>query len=412
MDGRKAAVSSTDQVYHLKSVVFVDDESYVLDGLRRTLYAYRGEWSMRFATSASEALQLLAEGPCDVIVSDMRMPGISGSELLAQVSHLYPHVVRIVLSGTYDREQALASAVSAHQFLAKPCDPAELKNAVDRALAMQATLGNTGVKDFISRLKSLPSIPTVYTELVEAAGDPDASVRQFGSIVSKDLAMTSKVLHLINSPLFGLRRPVLDPGEACVYLGVDNIKALVLSLGVFSQYRQSGLFSVETLQSHSLRTAALAKEIATVERLSKADIDEAFLAGMLHDVGKLVLALNSPKEYEECIAFARDKNVPILEAESNAFGVTHAEAGMYLLRLWGLPDTATEAVAFHHHPCRSGVRLLGSMAIVHAANIIIGESERRPTLDLDVGYLSQLKGGSKAEEWRSLSPETAEGPTM
>ena len=145
----------------VKNVLFVDDERYVLDGLRRMLHFCRGEWRMTFTTSGSEALRSLAVTPYDVIVTDMRMPGISGAELLAEVSQQYPHIIRIILSGMCDREQTLASAVSAHQFLAKPCDPAALKAAVDRALAMHATLGNDAVKSFISRLKSLPSMPVV-----------------------------------------------------------------------------------------------------------------------------------------------------------------------------------------------------------------------------------------------------------
>src|SRR5208283_4746248 len=105
----------------MKSVLFVDDEPYVLDGLRRMLHGYRGEWRMKFTTSASQALQFLAETPCDVIVTDMRMPDMTGAEFLARVAQLYPQVVRIVLSGMCDRQQSLALAVSAHQFLAKPC---------------------------------------------------------------------------------------------------------------------------------------------------------------------------------------------------------------------------------------------------------------------------------------------------
>ena len=387
----------------VKNVLFVDDERYVLDGLRRMLHFCRGEWRMTFTTSGSEALRSLAVTPYDVIVTDMRMPGISGAELLAQVSQQYPHIIRIILSGMCDREQTLASAVSAHQFLAKPCDPAALKAAVDRALAMHATLGNDAVKSFISRLKSLPSMPVVYTELVKAAGDPDASVRQLGSIISKDLAMTSKVLHLVNSSLFGLSRTVLDPGEACVYMGVDTIKALVLSLGVFSQYRRTGLFSVEDLQHHSLRTAALAKQIASFEQFSKQSIDEAFLAGMLHDVGKLVLAINCPREYDGCITLARDRSVPMAEAEFDTFGITHADAGMYLLRMWGLPDAVTDAVALHHRPSGGGVTVLGPLAVVHAANALIGEEEHRPTLNLDMEYLSTLNAATKVVEWRALS---------
>jgi HD-like signal output (HDOD) protein len=270
-------------------------------------------------------------------------------------------------------------------------------------------LENSTVKTFISRLKSLPSMPVVYTELVKAASDPEASVRQLGGIVSKDLAMTSKVLHLVNSSLFGLRRPVLDPSDACVYLGIDTIKALVLSLGVFSQYRRTGLFSVEVLQSHSLRTAALAKQIAALEQLSKSSIDEVFLAGMLHDVGKLVLAINCAREYDDCIAFARDKKVPIVDSESMAFGITHADTGRYLLRLWGLTDAVTDAVAFHHRPSESRVRTLGPLAIVHAANVLIGEEEQRPIHGFDLEYLSALKAASRITEWRKVRSEAMEG---
>jgi len=339
----------------------------------------------------------------------MRMPGMSGGELLSHVSQHYPHVIRIVLSGMCDKEQSLSSAVSAHQFLLKPCNPAVLKAAVDRAIAVNDSLGDPVVKAFISRLKSLPSMPAMYTELVAAAQDPDASAQQLGDIVSKDLAMTSKVLHLVNSALFGLSRPVLNAGEACIFLGVDTIKVLALSLGIFSQYRRRGLFSVEELQSHSLRTAALAKLIATHERLSKVEVDEVFLAAMLHDVGKLVLALNCHRDYEECIAFARARNLPLFEAESQKFGLTHAEVGMYLLRLWGLPDAVADAVAFHHRPSASGVRVLGSLAIVHAADVLICEEDHLPTDGLDVAWMSGLNKVPRVDEWRKLRTGAIEG---
>ena len=395
----------------MKNIVFVDDESNVLDGLRRMLYAYRNEWSMRFAASGSEALRLLAEAPCDVIVTDMRMPGLSGAELLARVSQEYPEIIRIVLSGMCDRDQSLVSASAAHQFLPKPCDPSALKSAVDRALAMHATLENGAVKSFISRLTSLPSMPVTYTQLVKAAADPEASVRQLGGIVGKDLAMTSKVLHLVNSSLFGLRRPVIDPGEACIYLGVDSIKTLVLSLGIFSQYRRIGVFSVEALQTHSLRTAAFAKEIAISERMSKAAVDEVFLAGMLHDVGKLVLAMNLPKEYDDCMVRAGAESIPVVDSEFRSFGITHAEIGRYLLRLWGLPDVVTDAVAFHHRLPEPAVRILGPLAIVHVANAMIGREEGRPAQDIDLSCLSLLGSMSKPHGWRQLGALVPAGAT-
>jgi putative nucleotidyltransferase with HDIG domain len=190
---------------------------------------------------------------------------------------------------------------------------------------------------------------------------------------------------------------------------VDTIKVLALSLGIFSQYRRRGLFSVEELQSHSLRTAALAKHIATHERLPKVEVEEVFLAAMMHDVGKLVLALNCHPDYEDCIALARARNLPIFEAESEMFGLTHAEVGMYLLRLWGLPDSVAEAVAFHHRPAASGVRVLGSLAIVHAADVLTREEDRLPSRGLDVAWMSGLNKAPRVDEWRSLSTGAIKG---
>src|ERR1017187_3362236 len=387
----------------MKRILFVDDESHVLDGLRRMLHSYRSEWRMTFASSGAEALRSLAALPCDVIVTDMRMPGISGAELLVQVSLQYPHIIRIVLSGMCDREQALSAAVLAHQFLAKPCDAAILKKVVDGAASVHATIENTGLKSFISRLKSLPSMPAVYTELVDAARDPNVSVARLGAIVSKDVAMTSKVLHLVSSSLFGIRRAVLAPAEACVYLGVDTIQALVLSLGVFSQYRGTGPFSVEQLQTHSLRTATLAKELAMAEHFSKSAVGEAFLAGLLHGIGKLGLAINCTRDYDKCLSLAAAGNFAIVDVELSTFGITHADAGMYLLRLWGLPDSIVEAVSLHHQPSGSSASSPAPLTMVHAADVLTREEENWPRSNFDTEYLSRVGLHSRIAHWRTLS---------
>src|SRR5580704_17174503 len=144
----------------MKNILFVDDEPLVLKGLARMLFPLRAEWQMTFVTSGTQALDEMAKTAFDVLVTDMRMPGVSGSLLLAEISNRYPDVIRIVLSGICDREEALSSVAGAHQFLAKPCDASVLKQAVERALSVRGELSNGAMKGFISRIASLPSLPS------------------------------------------------------------------------------------------------------------------------------------------------------------------------------------------------------------------------------------------------------------
>jgi HD-like signal output (HDOD) protein len=391
----------------MKNVLFVDDEPNVLNGLSRMLHPLRSEWQMSFASSGSKALDLLAAGPFDVLVTDMRMPGIGGSQLLSEVSNRYPNVIRIVLSGMCDREAALSSVAGAHQFLAKPCDIGLLKAAIERALNTQKELANGALKDFIARIVALPSLPSAYLELVEASQDPNASAVKLGTILSRDVAMTSKILQIVNSPLFGIRRKILNPADACVFLGTDTIRALTLSVGVFSQFRKKGRFSVEELQTHSLQTAELAKRIAKREQLSRDSVEECFLAGMLHDVGKLVMAVNCPTEYDRCLEVAAADGRLSAEVEVEVFGITHADAGMYLLRLWGLSDVVTAAVALHHRPKDSPERSMNALPIVHAANVLARDPDGRAGLDLE--YLAHAGVEWNLVDWRKLARKAA-GP--
>jgi putative nucleotidyltransferase with HDIG domain len=335
------------------------------------------------------------------------MPGVSGSVLLAEVSNQYPDIIRIVLSGMCDREEALSSVAGAHQFLAKPCDAGLLKKAVERALTVKNDLAKGALKNFISRITSLPSPPSLYNSLIEAAQDPLVSTLRIGSIVAQDVAMTSKVLQIVNSPLFGIQRSVLNPADACVFLGTDTIQTLVLSIGVFSQFHTKGHFRPEEFQAHSMQTANLARRIAKFEQLPKDAVDASFLAGMLHDVGKLVMAVNCPAEYDLCLLAAEADGRPLHAIESEVFGVNHADAGMYLLRLWNLPETVTAAVAAHHVPAQSPGRTLGPLAIVHAANLLVRNPEAQAESGLDLEYLAAVGATSALQEWRRLAREVA-----
>jgi HD-like signal output (HDOD) protein len=398
-----------------KRVLFVDDEQFILDGLKRTLHSLRGEWQMEFSTSGEEALRKLAERDFDVVVTDMRMPGMSGSELLTQVLDRYPNTVRIVLSGTVEHDAVLRSATTAHQYLTKPCDATTLRTTLDVSLRIRSMLASPGLRTLISRMTSLPSLPTVYAELVKSLENEEVSTRELGSIIAKDVGMTVKTLQLANSAFFGLTRHIASPEEATAYLGVDTIRALTLSTSVFSAFRDTLLTEdlIAELQRHSLATGTLASAIAKAENLPKKACDSSLIGGFLHDVGKLVLAVNCTCEYQSVVAAAREEGRSCHELEQLTFGATHAEIGACLLWLWGLPDAVCQAVAFHHTPAGCSNSTFTAAAAIHVADVLEYESADsentigKETLDDD--FLTTLRLTDRLQEWRRLhTPDGSE----
>jgi HD-like signal output (HDOD) protein len=391
-----------------KRALFVDDEQYVLDGLKRTLHSFRAEWQIDFSTSGAEALRKLTEREFDVIVTDMRMPGMSGSELLTQVLERYPNTVRIMLSGTVEHDAVLRSATTAHQYLSKPCDAITLRATLDAALRIRSMLASPRLRTLISRMTSLPSLPTVYAELVKSLENEEVSCRELGGIIAKDIGMTVKTLQLANSAFFGLSRHIASPEDAAVFLGVDTIRALTLSTSVFSAFRETGLADglIGQLQRHSMATGTLASSIAKVENLPKKACDSSVIGGFLHDVGKLVLAVNCADEYKSVIGAARDEGRSCHELEQIAFGATHAEIGACLLWLWGLPDAVCQAVAFHHSPARCSDTTFTAAAAIHAADALEYESQEPENKfgkeSIDTEFLSNLRLTDRLPVWRRL----------
>lgn len=397
-----------------KSILFVDDEPSVLDGLRRMLYPMRHEWDMAFVTSGQGAMNLMAERPFEVIVSDIRMPGMDGAELLTKVRQKHPQLVRIVLSGHSAKETVLRLVGSAHQYLSKPCDAETLKSTISRAVTLRDLLGNESLKQLISQMKSLPSLPSLYAEVIEEVRNPNGSIKKVGEIISKDVGMTAKVLQLVNSAFFGLSRHVSSPVQAAGLLGFETLQSLVLAVNVFSQFdrAKSHTFCIESFWRHSMETGTAAKQIAAAENASEQVAADALMAALLHDAGKLMLAQEAAEPYQEALALADSKGIPHWEAEQEILGATHAEAGAYLLGLWGLPDPIVEAVAYHHCPSHTMCNSLIPLTAVHVANALVHErtagEDDGGVSRLDLDYLSQIGLVDRLPAWRDRYDKIAE----
>ena len=391
-----------------KRVLFVDDEPKILDGLRRMLRVMRDQWEMAFVQSGTEALEVLGKNRFDVIISDMRMPGMDGAELLLEVRKRHPEILRIILSGHSDQELVLKSVRPAHQYLAKPCDAETLINAVSRGGVLRDLLNQDSLKGIISQIESLPTLPALYKEVMDELQSGDPSIKRIGAIISKDVAMTAKILQLVNSAFFGLPRRISNPADACSLLGIETIEALVLSIQIFSQLRGGDFFEkyIEKVYDHSMATGLIARALAQKEVKDKSVSDDAFMSGLLHDVGKIVFVSCFPEDYREVLQIVEKEKSPLREVEKSIFGTMHAEVGAFLMGLWGMSDRIVEVLAFHHTPGHCPVLGFSPLTAVHAANALEHElaegSSGKAAGLMDMEYLERLKLSDRVSDWRSI----------
>ena len=382
----------------MRKVLFVDDEPNVLSGLRRMLRPMRDEWDMSFAEGATAALKMLAENEFHVVVTDMRMPNMDGADLLRKVHKLDPGITRIVLSGQTDQESALRSSGTAHQFLAKPCDADTLREAVLRACRLRDLLKNEKIQRVVAGLDALPSLPEIYQELRTEMDSDDMSLERVGEIIAKDIALTAKLLQLVNSAFFGLPRHIENIGQATNFLGADTIRSLALSTAAFKCFQgDSSKLQLDALWNHSLAVGSAAHAIAIKESKDRVVADEAMQAGMLHDIGKLIIATGIPDAYEQVLEKMDCHGMTAHDAELEVLGCDHSQMGAYLIGLWGLPDSIVEAIAFHHAASEVPANEFSVALAVFAANRLCPSSPAA-TVDDPSEDLGELK-------WSGLSPE-------
>jgi HD-like signal output (HDOD) protein len=385
-----------------KQILFVDDEPKVLQGVGRMLRSLRREWDMRFAESGADALAQLEGAPCDVVVTDMRMPGMDGAQLLNEIARLYPSTVRIILSGQCDRETVLTCVGPAHQFLTKPCDSDSLKRTVARACQLRDQLADGWQQQQISQVQSIPSPAPTHAELLAELRSSRPSMQRLVEIVGRDVAMTAKTLQLVSSGFFGTPQRVFEVSQGVGLLGVDLLKPLALSTNAFVPFqgRDGEAAALEGVLEHSRLVAVMARAIAQSETEDPQLIGDAYLAGLLHDVGILALVRPGPE--------AEDGG-SLADADRLCASRKHAEAGAYLMALWGLADPIVKAIAFRCCPSGSQDESFSPLAAVHAASALLNDNTARPPVaagPIDLDYLRRVGCADRVDSWRGTCEAT------
>jgi HD-like signal output (HDOD) protein len=387
-----------------RRILVVHPDAQEGGALAAHLHQANASWRIEPVADRASFERSLLSRPADALIVDGSLPGVQPEALFKTASTQCPAAFRLALSGNYDHGTTLRTMGYAHQNLWKPCAPAEIQSALARAFALRDALHNDRLQLLIAQINTLPSLPRLYLDFLDEIRRKHPSTARLGDIIRQDLSLCSKMLQLVNSAFFGLPHKLDNPEQALLYLGLENVRALVLSIQVFSLFDRIEVkpFSLEALWEHSWRVGGLARRIAAFEERPAEEIETAFTAGVLHDLGKLVLVSGVPRAWREAIAAADAGSIPLWQAERSRLAATHAEVGAALLALWGLSDPIVEAVAFHHEPEVSGSNSFCALTAVHAANLLVkGEA-----LD-GLPYLESLGLAGRIEHWRGLAGESA-----
>jgi CheY-like chemotaxis protein len=319
------------------AVLFVDDERQLLDGLRRSLWCRRGEWEMAFEDNGPAALGYLADHQVDVVVSDFRMPGMDGGEFLQMVQRQSPDSVRLVLSGHTEERDLLGLVGVAHQFLLKPCPPQELAGLIDRMLTIRRGLGAGSLRGPMTAIGSLPCSAPTLEQLEQLTADPATGSETITLTLEQDVALAVTVYQIANSSFFAPAARTTSLGAAVRRLGPGPIRGLAQELlrsgdriGAPDRSRAT------RLHEHARDAAARAR---SEHRNGSGRPDDAACAALLHVTGPLA------------VAGCRDRRLPCSPGPDDT-----AQAGGYLLRLWGIPDEVVAAATTTALECEECAR--------------------------------------------------------
>jgi HD-like signal output (HDOD) protein len=392
-----------------RQVLFVVGDAGTKQRLEQSLQHLQQRWRISITVHGSGTPELLSStAEVVAVVADMKLPVGNGIELLTEVARLSPRALRFLRCEAADLKALNDHAGPAMQSIPLDADVEAIEVHLERALLIDSWMSNESLKALVSRMKKLPSLPTLYTQVITELQKPDGSIEFVARLIATDPMMTAKILQVVNSPFFGVTSEITDPGAAVMFLGTERTKSLVLMAKVFSQFDKTlcAGFSLDLLWRHCMGVGACARSLVMAETKDTRLADMAFTAGLLHDVGKLLLAANLPEEYSNLLAQSERRNVAERQVEQEALGATHAELGACLLGMWGLPLPILRAVGWHHTPALAEDTSFSLLTAVHVSNALDYEKKSAagapPKTSLDPDYLDQLGLKSKRNAWRKI----------
>jgi HD-like signal output (HDOD) protein len=377
-------------------------------------------WMPTAVRNEPEAVSQLKRFSFNAFLVDFNLGSPDASELLDLALAEHPETARFLMAYEADLSLVAAKVNGPHHLLSKPLEFALLKNRIEEGVAEQNSNGTEQGKDAAGGQRASTKIPPVYAEVLKALEAPEVTSEQVGELIGTDEALTAEVLRLACSSKLGLPRNFSGPAEAVESLGMGAVKTLVMALRHLAEHSQlkPGYLSLDALWQHSTRVAQLARDLVLFETKDRSLAEEAFAAGLVHDLGKVVLVKNFDDLYGRVHSLARNQPVALWDVEREMFGANHGEIGGCLVGMWNLPGPVVEATAFHHEPTAVASPQLTALAAVQIADVLEHElwpsEEFKVAPAMDTGLLSGLgllerlpvwRAACRSRELASLDPE-------
>jgi putative nucleotidyltransferase with HDIG domain len=406
----RSAEASTSAAAALPSawrILFVGGDRAWFDQVQRDMLALQPNWLCWHAADVPQGLKTLSAAAFQAVV--MASQAADAARLFDWVEQLLPETIRVARCDMRDRLELSEWTRSGVVAVGEELDATGLASSLKRVSQMRGWLADPAIKNLVPALRKFPVVPRLHAQVTEQLSSATGSLETVAQLIAQDPVMAAKMLQIVNSAVVGLAREITDVSEAVMYLGTERIRSLILVTGVFSQFEDVKCpgFLLEPIWSHSLEVGAFARAIALAETKAPKTAEAAFTAGLLHDIGKLVLAANLPDKYSAVLQLRARQRKSEPEAELQILGTTHADLGAYVLGTWGMPLPLLEAVAWHHCPARSENTAFSLLTAVHAANVFArqkasgGDGGSSPD-GLDLEYLARLGLSDRPDAWREL----------
>lgn len=374
--------------------------------------AEKSEWQTVPVTDIDELIATLDRTDADVLILPLGDHPGQTLDLLSDVVEKHPGIIRVVLSGYLTPQQTARASELAHHSLPLDCQPQELIDDIANSIHVTGLINKPAIREYITSLKALPVLPDVYEQLNNSLNSERANAREIANVLEQDPVMAAKIMQLVNSAYFGLSREISRIQEAVTILGVRMIRDLVLTSHLFESYPQTDdwkSFSFKQIHQRSMAVARAAQHIARAAKADRHVQAQAFLAGLLHDFGILVLASHNPLDYHRIISKASLMEQPVYAIEKLELGVTHAEAGAYLLALWKLPPRVIEAVLFHHFPKANPTDGFTPLTAVHVADALLPPATSVVGCDmssqLSMSYIKKIGMEKDLDRWQLITAD-------
>ncbi|RVU32463.1 MULTISPECIES: HDOD domain-containing protein [Neptunomonas] len=370
-------------------------------------------WEISRIDHVDLLIEQVAHSQVDAVFVCKSLKGLIEIDLFRRLQEISPTTLRFQLGTSIESPRSLAQKLElTHRIFERPDDVSQVVGTVNYLLKISRLTSRSKLRQFLSKENDIASAPKVYHDLNIELNAEATHASRIAAIIEQDPALTAKIIKVANSPFFGLPRPISQIPEAISIIGIRKLRALVVSsyiYGHFPPHPKWGHFSFEDMNARAILVARLAMDIAKEARAPKIIAEQAYLAGLLHNIGIIIMASQAPGLYQKALQLAAHENMPLHAAERKVAGFYHGEIGATLMAMWNIPPRAVEAILLHSIPKLSEERGFQPLTAVHVADALIpakmGNTNLPINSQLSEAYLEQAGVRQDLHRWRLMAAD-------